>query len=412
MHVYTAPVVVPIAGDVIREGAFGVDQGRIAYVGPADDAPEAEATTAADGVMTPGLVNAHTHLCYTGYADMYGDEKGFFEWIQEFSRRNPETTDEQWRTHTRDGIDQSLRAGVTAVSDVVTPAAAFEPLLGSDLAGAAYWEACFIDDESWDARRGDWREVVTENRAVNNSAVEVGISPHTIYTLGTGVIKILVELARSLNIRLHPHLAESEHEDMFVRGGAGLFAFMNRRDGLALQLGDGGAGHSPAAEMARLDLLGADVHVAHGVHLDQADRTLLRERDTAVALCARSNARLEVGEAPVAAHRAEGNPVAIGTDSRASSPDLDVAGEWPVLRRLALAQGDSGEGLNEWLVRAATQGGANALGRTEIGKIAVGARADLAVFDVDTTGDPYTTLVGEAAGTCRSTVVAGRLIEH
>ncbi|WP_199037386.1 amidohydrolase family protein [Glycomyces salinus] len=412
MHVYTAPVVVPIAGEIIREGAVGVDQGRIAYVGPADDAPEAEATTEFDGVMTPGLVNAHTHLCYTGYADMHEGEKEFFEWIQEFARRNPANTDEEWKAATRSGIDQSLRAGVTAVADVVTPAAAFEPLLASDLAGIAYWEACFIDDDSWDERRGPWREVVTENRAVNNSAIAVGISPHTLYTLGTGVIKALVEHARTLDIRLHPHLAETGHEEMFVRGGAGPFAFMNRRMGLKLQLGDGGAGHSPAAEMGKLDLLGGDVHVAHGVHLDKDDRALLREKGTAVALCARSNARLESGEPPVAAHRAEGNPVAVGTDSRASAPDLDVAAELPVLRRLALAQGDDGEGLNEWLFRAATEGGAAALGRTDIGAIKAGARADLAVFDVDTDKNPYAALVGSAAGNCKATVVAGRLIEH
>ncbi|GAB3645747.1 amidohydrolase family protein [Glycomyces tarimensis] len=412
MHIYTAPVVVPIAGEPIRDGAVGVDDGRIAYVGPAADAPEADGATAFTGVLTPGLVNAHTHLCYTGYADMHGNEKEFFEWIQEFPRRNPETTDEEWKAAVQDGIDQSLSHGVTAVADVVTPQAGFEPLLASDLAGVAYWEACFIDDAAWDERRNAWREVVTEARAVNGSDLAIGVSPHTLYSLGTGVAKSLAELARTLDIRLHPHLAETSHEDMFVRRGSGPFAFMNRRIGLDLELGSGGAGHSPAQQMVKVGWLGADSHVAHGVHLDEEDRRLLRDQGTHVALCARSNARLEAGEAPVAAHRSEGNPVAIGTDSRASAPDLDVAAEWPVLRKMALAQGDDGDGLNEWLVRAATEGGAKALGRTDIGAIKVGARADLAVFDVDAEANPYAALVSEAAGNCKATVVKGRLIEH
>ncbi|HEU5129560.1 MAG TPA: amidohydrolase family protein [Glycomyces sp.] len=412
MHIYTAPVVVPIAGEPIRDGAVGVDDGRIAYVGPAADAPETDDATAFSGVLAPGLVNAHTHLCYTGFADMHDNEKEFFEWIQEFARRNPATTEEEWKAAVRDGVDQSLAAGVTAVADVVTPAAAFEPLLASDLAGVAYWEACFIDENAWEDRRASWWSTVTDTRAVNASDVAVGISPHTLYSLGTGVAKGLAELARTLDIRLHPHLAETLHEDMFVRQGSGPFAFMNRRIGLDLELASGGAGHSPAQQMGKVNLLGADSHVAHGVHLDAEDRALLREHGTAVALCARSNARLEAGEAPVAAHRAEGNPVAIGTDSRASAPDLDVAAEWPVLRRLALAQGDDGDGLNEWLVRAATEGGAKALGREDIGVIAVGARADLAVFDVDTEANPYAALVSEAAGNCKATVVKGRLIEH
>lgn len=412
MHIYTAPVVVPIAGDPVRDGAVGVDGDRIAYVGPAADAPDSEDVTAFDGVLTPGLVNAHTHLCYTGFADMHGNEKEFFEWIQEFARRNPATTDDEWKSAALAGVEQSLAAGVTAVADVVTPAAAFESLLASDLAGVAYWEACFIDDDAWEERRHSWREIVTETRAVNGSDLAVGISPHTLYTLGTGVAKSLAELARTLDIRLHPHLAETAHEDMFVRRGSGPFAFMNRRMGLDLELADGGAGHSPARQMEKANLLGADSHVAHGVHLDAEDRALLREQETVVALCARSNARLEVGEAPVAAHRAEGNPVAVGTDSRASAPDLDVAAEWPVLRRLALAQGDDGDGLNEWLVRAATEGGAKALGRSDIGVIEVGARADLALFDVDIEANPYAALVSEAGGNCKATVVKGRLIEH
>lgn len=410
MHVYTAPVVVPIAGAPIHEGAVGVDGGLIAYVGPAADAPDADASTAFDGVLTPGLVNAHTHLCYSAFADMYGNEKEFFEWIQDFARRNPETADEAWKASMRLGIDESVGHGVTAVADIVTPAAAFEPLFVSDLAGVAYWEACFIDDAAWEVRRSAWREVVTDSRAVNHSDMAVGISPHTLYTLGTGVAKSLAELARTLDIRLHPHLAETLHEDMYVRRGSGPFAFMNRRAGLELQLADGGAGHSPAAQMDKVGWLGADSHVAHGVHLDKADRELLRDRGTALALCARSNVRLESGEAPVAALRAEGNTVAIGTDSRASSPDLDVAAELPVLRKLALAQGDGGEGLNEWLVRAATEGGAKALGREDIGALKVGNRADLAVFAVDTDGDPYAALVNAAAGNCTATVLKGNLV--
>jgi 5-methylthioadenosine/S-adenosylhomocysteine deaminase len=411
MHVYTAPVVVPLAGDPIREGAVGVDGGRIAYVGPADAAPEADETTAFDGVMTPGLVNAHTHLCYTGFADMYGNEKEFFEWIQEFARRNPETADEAWKASVQQGIDESIRCGVTAVADIVTPAVGFEPLLASHLAGVAYWEAVFIDDAAWEIRRSAWREVVTDTRAVNNSDIAVGISPHTLYTLGTDVAKSLAELARTLDIRLHPHLAETMHEDMFVRRGSGPFAFMNRRAGLDLELADGGAGHSPAAQMDKVGWLGPDSHVAHGVHLDKTDRELLRAKGTAVAVCARSNARLEAGEVPIAALRAEGNAVAVGTDSRASAPDLDVAAELPVLRKLALAQGDGGEGLNEWLVRAATEGGAKALGRDDIGVLKEGARADLAVFDVDT-DDPYAALVTGAAGNCTATVLKGRLVER
>ena len=84
---------------------------------------------------------------------------------------------------------------------------------------------------------------------------------------------------------------------------------------------------SPAEYLDSLGGLGADVHVAHGTHLSQADRALLRSRGTAVALCARSNAILGAGIPPVAALLREGSPIAVGTDSLASTPDLDLLAE-------------------------------------------------------------------------------------
>ncbi|QSB05840.1 amidohydrolase family protein [Natronoglycomyces albus] len=413
MHIFKAPTVVPIASDVIANGAVAVDEGKIVYVGPADQAPECDDVTEFTGVMMPGLVNAHTHLCYSSFSDMYTNEKEFFEWIQEFARRNPTLSDEEWRASVQAGIDESLRHGVTAVADVVSPAPALSTVLSSELAGVAYWEACLIDNNGWEQQRNTWRDVLTESRATNNSAMDVGISPHTLYTIGTGVAKSLAELARTFEIRLHPHLAETEHEDLYVRHGAGPFAFMARRMGAEFEIAaNGGEGHSPTVQMEKSRLLGSDSHVAHGVHVDEDDRKILLKNETAVALCARSNKRLGAGEAPVAAYRAAGNKVAIGTDSRASAPDLDVAGEWMPLKRLALSQGDTGAGLDEWLVRAATEGGADAMGRSDIGRLVEGARADLAVFDVQGSSNAYSALVSDAAGRCSATVVAGRLIKH
>ena len=404
---------VPIVSEVIQNGAVAVADGKIAYVGPAENAPESDEVTEFSGTLMPGLINAHTHLCYSAFDEMFSGEKEFFEWVQEFAIRNPKMTDEQWAQSTQKGIDESVRHGVTAVADVVTSEAALPVLLGSDLAGVAYWEACFIDNKLWEEKRNAWRNVLTEARATNNSDIELGISPHTLYTLSTGTAKSLAEFARTFEIRLHPHLAETEHEVLYVDRGAGPFAYLGRRFGLEFELvAQGGAGHSPTAEMEKVRWLGSDSHVAHGVHLDAEDRKLLAKHDTVVALCARSNERLATGEAPVAAYRAEGNKVAIGTDSLASAPNLDVAGEWLPLKRLALQQGDPGAELDEWLVRAATVNGAEALGRNDIGRLVEGGRADLAVFEVDGSANPYTALVTGAAGNCKATVVCGNLIEH
>ena len=117
---------------------------------------------------------------------------------------------------------------------------------------------------------------------------------------------------------------------------------------------------------------------------------------------------LGVGEAPVAAYRAEGSPVAIGTDSRASAPSLDLLADLAALRETALRQGSPAAGLDRWLVEAATAGGARAMG-LDAGTIVPGGRADLAVFAVDPGPDPYAALAG-AAGRCVGTVLAGRVV--
>jgi aminodeoxyfutalosine deaminase len=160
--------------------------------------------------------------------------------------------------------------------------------------------------------------------------------------------------------------------------------------------------------------LGADVMVAHGVHVDAADRALLRERGTTVVLCVRSNAVLHAGEPPVAAYLAEGNPLAVGTDSLASSPSLDLLAELAALRDIAHRQGAPTAGLARRLVEAATVGGARAMGLTDCGVLLPGARADLAAFavPVDESEDPYDALVDTGAGSCLGTVLGGRLVHR
>ncbi|MBA3368226.1 MAG: amidohydrolase family protein, partial [Geodermatophilaceae bacterium] len=170
----------------------------------------------------------------------------------------------------------------------------------------------------------------------------------------------------------------------------------------------GGSGRTPIAELDSVGLLGADSHIAHGVHADAADRALLRERGTAVALCPRSNERLDCGQAPVAAYRAEGNAVGIGTDSLSSSPSLDLLEEVRAVRALALSQGSTEGGLDRWLVEAMTLGGAIALGRNDIGRLEPGCRADLTVVDV-AADDPYAAIVADGVGRCLATLVAGDL---
>ncbi|HEV7823883.1 MAG TPA: amidohydrolase family protein [Mycobacteriales bacterium] len=400
---HSARCVLPISAPPVSGGAVAVAGGRILAVGTRDelratypDAPERHW----DGVLTPGLVNAHTHLNYSHCAHFYGNGKPFDTWIQDFAPVIAGTTPDGWRAAAAEGVRQMLATGTTAAADVVTGPAALTVQQDAGLAGVAYLEAVFHDTRSWSRARAGWYAALPDG---------AGISPHTPYTLDTPVLAELAAQARARGVRLHPHAAETVQEVAFTATGSGPFADLARAMGLELGLAGRGSGRTPVAELDAAGLLGPDSHVAHGIHVSAADRALLRERGTVVALCPRSNARLESGEAPVAAYRAEGNVVAVGTDSLASVSSLDLLADVAALYALALRQGSPAAGLDRWVVEAATVGGARALGRSDLGVLAQGARADLAVFDVGAR-DPYAALVAEGAGSCVATLVAGDLV--
>jgi cytosine/adenosine deaminase-related metal-dependent hydrolase len=404
---HCAPVVVPVEGEPVRDGAVLADGDRIVAVGPRSEI-DANGARVRDwpGVLLPGLVNAHTHLQYTDFADLATSGLPFALWIRTLTERRRAFGDAQWRESARRGVHEALRTGTTCVADVVTDAAVLPVLARSGLAGTAYVEVVGVVSARWPEVRA--RLAATLDAASSS----VGVSPHALYSLGTDAARGAVALARERGLRLHPHLAETRDEGEYVTSGTGPFADFTRSIDMMFELLDGGSGRHPVDEADALGWLGPDAHVAHGVHVDAAGRATLRERGTAVALCVRSNAVLGAGDAPVAAYLAEGSPVAIGTDSRASSPSLDMIEEVRAVRELTVSQGFPPNGLSRRLVEAATIGGAYALGLADAGRLAPGGRADLAVFDVPTEGDPYDALVAHGAGRCVATVLGGRIVHR
>lgn len=390
-----------MTGEPLHDGAVLVEGDRVVAVGSRKDL-SAERVREWPGVMVPGLVNAHAHLEYgPPFADLATSGLPFPQWIAELTRRRHGMSEVDWQMAARGSAHQLLKSGTTAVADVVSigPAVAVAASLG--LQGVSYGELAGVDDKGWPS-------AVHRLEAILAAGAE-GISPHTLYTLSSGVFRTMVATARERGLRLHPHLAETADEAEFVLAGTGPFAEFVARFGLDFELHGVGSGTTPVLHCDDLGGLGPDVHVAHGVHVDAGDRALLRERRTVVALCTRSNAVLQAGEAPVADYLAEGNPVALGTDSLASSPDLDLLAEARATRDLARRQGL--ERPERQLVEALTRGGAQAVGQ-DLGTIREGARADLAVFDVPVDGDPYVDLVEHGAGRCVATVLGGRLVHR
>jgi 5-methylthioadenosine/S-adenosylhomocysteine deaminase len=363
MQLHVAPVVVPISSPPIVDGGVLVDGGRVVAVGRATElAFRATRTIEHSGALLPGFVNAHAHLQYgPGFADLLASGHAFPHWLEQMAKRRQATTDDGWRDEVAGSWQLAYASGTVAVGDIVTSDAA----LDVPVPGVRYLESVALPSAAWPDERARLEALLAAHP-------EAGLSPHTLYTLGEGILSGLNELARTHHRRLHPHLAETADEDEFVRLGSGPFAAWS----FAAEIRDAaGTGRSPAAHLDALGGLGPQVHVAHGTHLDPLDRRLLKERGTAVALCARSNAVLGAGIPPVAALLHEGNPIAVGTDSLASSPDLNILAEVRTLATLATSQGYTSADLASRLLAAATRGGAVAIGRSDLGHIAPGTAA-------------------------------------
>jgi cytosine/adenosine deaminase-related metal-dependent hydrolase len=425
LTLHSAPIVLPAVSEPIGDGAVLVDGDRIAAVGSRErlvaenpGVPE----HAWHGVLTPGLVNAHAHLQYTDFEELNSINEPFPVWLGRMVVKRPTFTEAMWQESTRRGLRLMLASGTTAVADIVTEPEALEPTAESGIAGVSYLEAVFEDAQSW-SDSGRARILAALDAAPTGRTV--GMSPHTPYTIATSVFVDCLAIARERGLRTHTHVAESEAEVRYVATGDGPFAADMTRFGKAMELiRDGGSGLTPVGFLDKIGALGPDVHAAHCVHCDDADREVLRSRGVYAALCVRSNRILQAGEPPVADYLAEGAPFAIGTDSLASSPSLDLLEEAATLRDLALVQGYPEPDLDRRIIEAATLGGAAAMGLTDVGRLEAGARADLAVFTVPTldalTGavesnpaEVYSALLDAAAAkthTCVATVLGGQVV--
>lgn len=420
LTLHSAPIVLPIVSEPISDGAVLVDGDRIAAVGTRAELSAAHPQArerAWDGVLMPGLVNAHAHSQYTDFEELNSLGEPFPVWLSRMIAKRTTFTDAMWQESARRGLHRMLATGTTAVADIVTEPVALRPAARSGIAGISYLEAVFEDARSW-SDGGRARLLAALDGAPGSR--RVGVSPHTPYTLSTAVFVDCVAIARERGLRTHTHLAESPAEVEYVATGSGPFAASMSAAGKAMELiRDGGNGLTPTAYLDKIGALGPDVHAAHCVHCDPADRETLRARGVYVALCVRSNRILQAGEPPVAHYLAQGSPFAIGTDSLASSPSLDLLEEAAALRDLALKQDCPAQGLDRRIVEAATLGGAGAMGLTDVGRLETGARADLAVFVLPQLprdpGSAYSALLDAAAAgahRCLATVLNGTIVHR
>ena len=250
--------------------------------------------------------------------------------------------------------------------------------------------------ESEEAILADCVRVIEQFHDPNpQSMLRVVVAPCSPFSVTPDLMRESAELARSYNVTLHTHIAETYDEEQFC-----LETF----------------GYRPAAYAEHLGWVGDNVWWAHSIHVDDAEIDLMARTQTGAAHCPCSNMRLASGIAPVRKMVDKRVPVGLGVDGSASNDGshmLNEARQALLLQRvLGNPQGLTGEEAL-WL---ATRGGASVLRRDDIGSLEVGKSADFVAFDLNQlayTGaqhDPMAALVFCAPQQVDLSVINGRII--
>jgi cytosine/adenosine deaminase-related metal-dependent hydrolase len=191
--------------------------------------------------------------------------------------------------------------------------------------------------------------------------VRVGVAPCSPFSVSRDLMRDAAILARDKGVMLHTHLAENNED-------------------IAYSLEKFGCRPGQYAE--DLGWTGPDVWHAHCVKLDGQEIDLFSKSKTGVAHCPCSNCRLGSGIAPVRAMRNAGVKVGLGVDGSASNDGGSLVGEARQMMLLQRVANGADAMSSREALEIATRGGAQVLGRDDCGQIAVGKRADIAVWDV------------------------------
>ena len=417
----------------LADASLFVRDGLVEWIGPSATLPPAlqqadEVIDARGHLVVPGLVNTHHHMYQSlTRAIPQVQDAELFSWLRGLYPIWAGLTPEMVHVSTQVAMAELLLSGCTTSSDhlYIYPNGVrlddsieaarqigmrFVATRGSMSVGQS--QGGLPPDrvvEREDFILQDTQRLIERHHDASHGAmVNVAVAPCSPFSVSRDLMRESAALARSFKgqgVRLHTHLAENDHDIAYSREK------FNR---------------TPAQYAQDLGWLGDDVWHAHCVKLDDEGISLYAATRTGVAHCPCSNMRLASGIAPIRKMLNAGVPVGLGVDGSASNDAAHMVNE----ARQALLLARVGRSLEPFgcdhgpaemtardALALATRGGAEVLGRKDIGHLAPGMCADLAIFDLRTLGfaggavhDPVGSLLLCASPQAVYTVVNGQVV--
>ena len=396
-----------------------VEDGRIVELVGSGREPRTPAFKTFDAgahVVLPGLINTHHHFYQTlTRAVPAALDRELFPWLQAlypiWARLTPEAVDASSTlamaelmlsgcTLTADhhyvfpkGVEDGIDIQVAAAKRLGLRVLLTRGSMNLSQRDGGLPPDSVVQDE--DTILADSERVVARyHRAGAGAMIQLALAPCSPFSVTTSLMRATADLAERLDVRMHTHLAETEDENRYC-----LEIHQCR----------------PLDYLEECGWLSGRTWLAHGVHFNADEFPRLARAGTAVTHCACSNQVLASGTCPVCALEEAGVAVGLGVDGSASNDCSNLMQE--VRSAFLLQRGRYGIGKvsHRDALRWATKGSAACAGRTDVGEIAIGMQADLALFRLDElrfsgAGDPLAALVLCGAHRADRVMVGGRWI--
>jgi aminodeoxyfutalosine deaminase len=371
--------VAPMDGPILADGAVAFTSGRILAVGPASklkrDFPSVPVEEFDDSIVLPGLVNAHVHLELSDCTPWPQPDNGFARWLVGMLKRTRITPEEMAaKVHQAIpiGAAQCLRFGVTTVGDISRQCQLSRSLLREPPLRVV----SFGEIQAMARRRYllEERLEIASDDSEASPTLRIGLTPHAPYSVEPAGFQRCLETARIGKLPLATHLAESLDESLFLAEHRGPLRelwdqWLTWDDDVPKFTG------GPIRFAQSLGLLDYPTLLAHVNYCDDAELKILAAGRASVVYCPRTHAYFRHPPHRWEDFLAAGINVAIGTDSCASSPDLNLVDDLRLLHRIS----PQVPAYDLW--QLATTRAARAIGMgSEVGCLTPGKRADLVIF--------------------------------